>query len=39
MMAGNLISTSRKITKTLEDEVKELRLVNEELERQKAARA
>ena len=39
MMAGNLTSTSRKPTKTLEDEVKELRLVNEELERLKAARA
>ena len=38
-MAGNLTSTSRKPTKTLEDEVEELRLVNEELERQKAARA
>ena len=39
MMAGNLTSTSRNPTKTLEDEVKELRLVNEELERKKAARA
>ena len=37
-MADHIASTSRGLTRTLEDKVRKSRLINQELERQKAAR-